>query len=108
MKIDAIQTRRRLLDEQSAEHPPFQVEVVPETPAPGKINFPLTNLPESPTNATTDTKGSHENKKCGCIHRCGSSFSALNVQAYFDPTIGRWANRDPVGDLGFIESHADN
>ena len=23
------------------------------------------------------------------------------VQAYFDPTIGRWANRDPIGEPGF-------
>ena len=57
MKTDAIQSRRRLLDEQSAEYPPFQVEVVPETPAPGKINSPLTKLPETPINTTTDTKG---------------------------------------------------
>ncbi len=39
IKIDAIQTRRRLLDEQPAERPPFQIEVVPQTPAPGNIHF---------------------------------------------------------------------
>ena len=25
-------------------------------------------------------------------------FTALNVQAYFDPSIGRWASRDPAGE----------
>lgn len=28
-------------------------------------------------------------------------FAALNVQAYFDPTIGRWASRDPINEIGF-------
>lgn len=27
-------------------------------------------------------------------------FAALNVQAYFDPSVGRWASRDPVGEDG--------
>jgi uncharacterized protein RhaS with RHS repeats len=28
-------------------------------------------------------------------------FTALNVQAYFDPSVGRWASRDPAGeDMG--------
>jgi hypothetical protein len=26
--------------------------------------------------------------------------AALNVQAYFDPSIGRWASRDPIGEQG--------
>jgi RHS repeat-associated protein len=28
-------------------------------------------------------------------------FTALNVQAYFDPSIGRWASRDPINEPGF-------
>ena len=28
-------------------------------------------------------------------------FAALNVQAYFDPSVGRWASRDPITDVGF-------
>jgi hypothetical protein len=28
-------------------------------------------------------------------------FAALNVQAYFDPSTGRWAGRDPLGEPGF-------
>ena len=27
-------------------------------------------------------------------------FAALNIQAYFDPSIGRWASRDPIGERG--------
>ncbi|MFZ0827175.1 MAG: hypothetical protein WAO02_07110 [Verrucomicrobiia bacterium] len=35
-------------------------------------------------------------------------FAASNVQAYFDPSTGRWASRDPVGDLAFVQSHVGN
>ncbi|MFZ0827172.1 MAG: hypothetical protein WAO02_07095 [Verrucomicrobiia bacterium] len=28
-------------------------------------------------------------------------FAALNVQAHFDPSVGRWASRDPVDEIGF-------
>ncbi len=28
-------------------------------------------------------------------------FAAVQAQAYFDPHIGRWASRDPIGDLAF-------
>ena len=28
-------------------------------------------------------------------------FAALNVQAYFDPSVGRFASRDPVNEIGF-------
>jgi len=28
-------------------------------------------------------------------------FAALSVQAYFDPSTGRWASRDPVDEIGF-------
>lgn len=30
----------------------------------------------------------------------GVLFAALEVHAYFDPTIGRWASRDPIGEVG--------
>ena len=29
-------------------------------------------------------------------------FAALHVQAYFDPSIGRWASRDPIEESGSI------
>jgi hypothetical protein len=29
-------------------------------------------------------------------------FAALNVQAYFDPSVGRWASRDPAGEMGGV------
>ena len=34
------------------------------------------------------------------------SFTALNVHAYFDPSIGRWASRDPLGDASFFNSYS--
>ncbi len=43
-----------------------------------------------------------------------ASFAALNVQAFFDPTIGRWASRDPVGEdagpnlYGFVNNDSIN
>ena len=33
-------------------------------------------------------------------------FSVLNVHAYFDPSIGRWASRDPIGEDGGIHLYA--
>jgi hypothetical protein len=33
-------------------------------------------------------------------------FAALNVQAYFDPSVGRWASRDPMGEDGGLNLYA--
>ncbi len=39
----------------------------------------------------------------------GVAFSAaLNVQAYFDPTTGRWASRDPIQEDGGINLYSFN
>ena len=35
-------------------------------------------------------------------------FAALNVQAYFDPSVGRWASRDPLGDASFFNSYSQD
>ena len=40
--VEAIQSRRRALDQQQVMRPPFQVEIVPATPAPEGVNLPLT------------------------------------------------------------------
>jgi uncharacterized coiled-coil protein SlyX len=57
MAIDAVQSRRRLLDEQLVTHPPFQIEIVPAPPvAPIGSNLPLTIQPQSPINVITGPK----------------------------------------------------
>jgi hypothetical protein len=55
--IEAIQSRRSPLDQQAVTHPPFQIEIVPETPAPTGLNFPLTTEPQFPINETIEIKG---------------------------------------------------
>jgi hypothetical protein len=54
--VDAIQSRRRVLDQQPVTRQPFQLEIIPETPAPSGINFPLTTPLQFPINGTTDIK----------------------------------------------------
>jgi hypothetical protein len=45
MTVDAIQSRRSPLDQQPATRPPFQLEIVPQTPAPTGLNSLLTKPP---------------------------------------------------------------
>ncbi|MDB6017490.1 MAG: hypothetical protein JWR19_1979 [Pedosphaera sp.] len=54
--VEAIQSRRRVLDQQPVMRPPFQVEIVPETPAPAVLNLRLTVQLQSPINPTTSAK----------------------------------------------------
>jgi hypothetical protein len=54
MTIDAVQSRRSPLDQQPVMRPPFQLEIVPATPA--GLNFPLTAQPQLPINGPTDSK----------------------------------------------------
>ena len=57
MTVEAVQSRRRVLDQQPATRQPFQLEIIPKTPVPPALNYPLTIQLQSPINATTDTKG---------------------------------------------------
>jgi hypothetical protein len=45
MAVDAIQSRRSPLDQQPVTRPPFQLEIVPRTPAPTPLNSLLTKPP---------------------------------------------------------------
>ena len=45
MTVDAIQSRRSPLDQQPVTRPPFQLEIVPQTPAPPRLNLLLTKPP---------------------------------------------------------------
>jgi hypothetical protein len=42
MAVRAIQTRRSALDQQPISRPPFEIQIVPGTPSPVKLNFQLT------------------------------------------------------------------
>jgi hypothetical protein len=57
MAVQAIQSRRSPLDQQPVARPPFQLEIVPRTPAPMEFNLPLTNQLLLPISLPTNVKG---------------------------------------------------
>ncbi|MFZ0827176.1 MAG: transglutaminase family protein [Verrucomicrobiia bacterium] len=57
MAVQAIQSRRSPLDQQPVARPPFQLEIVPKTPASAGLNLLLTNQLILPINLITNAKG---------------------------------------------------
>jgi hypothetical protein len=75
---------------------------VPETPVPTGLNSLLTKLPVQLEIIQTKAPAMKTIKNVVPLAVAVALFAALNVQACFDPSVGRWASRDPIEESGGI------